>query len=81
LKLIAIVLGGLDQRANPWYSSPASAESLRSDIERAMSAAANASTWEEAVGALHAFSAEPKPGTVGMLEVPGTTSRRNRNSK
>jgi TraY domain len=88
LKLIATMLSGLDQVAYPWHSNPASAASLRSDIEKAMSAVANASTWEEAVGALHASSSGLKPGTVGMLEKPAadrpTTaikSRRKRNSK
>jgi hypothetical protein len=47
---------------------------------------ANASTWEEAIGALHPSSSKQKSGTVGMLEVPvadqpATTikSRRKRN--
>jgi zona occludens toxin (predicted ATPase) len=70
LKLIAIMLSGLDQAAYPWYSNPASAAGLRADIERAMSAVANASTWEEAVGALHASSPEPMSGADGMLEMP-----------
>jgi hypothetical protein len=65
-----MLLSGLDQAAYPWYSNPASAARLRSDIERAMSAVADASTWEEAVRALHPSSFEQKPGTVGMLEIP-----------
>jgi TraY domain len=72
LKLIAAMLSGLDQVAFPWHSNLASAAQLRSNIERAMGAVANSSTWEEAVGALHASSAEPEPGTVGMLEVLAT---------
>jgi hypothetical protein len=86
LKLVAMMLSGLDQAAYPWYSNPDSAARLRSDIERAMRAVANASTWEEAVGALHPSSSEQKSGTVGMLEIPvadqpATTikSRRKRN--
>jgi hypothetical protein len=70
LKLIAAMLSGLDQVAFPWHANPASAARLRSDIERAMSAVANASTWEEAVGALYPSSPEQKSGRVGMLEIP-----------
>ena len=70
LKLIAIMLSGLDQAAYPWYSNPDSAARLRANIERAMDAVASASTWEEAVGVLHATSPEPKSGTVGILEMP-----------
>jgi TraY domain len=89
LKVVAMLLSGLDQAAYPWYSNPASAARLRSDIERAMSAVANAGTWEEAVGALHPSSSfEQRSGTVGMLEMPiadqqATTikSRKKRNSK
>jgi len=88
LKLIAIMLSGLDQRADPWYSNPASAESLRSDIERAMSAVANSKTLEEAVAGLHPSSSALKLGTLGMLEIPAvdetaraSKSRRNRNTK
>jgi hypothetical protein len=89
LKVVAMLLSGLDQAAYPWYSNPASAARLRSDFERAMSAVANATTWEEAVGALHPSSSfEQRSGTVGMLEMPiadqqATTikSRKKRNSK
>jgi TraY domain len=70
LKVVAMLLSGLDQAAYPWYSNPASAARLRSDIERAMSAVANAGTWEEVVGALHPSSSEQKFGTIGMLEIP-----------
>jgi TraY domain len=70
LKLIAISLSGLDHAASPWYSNPASAGRLRTEIERAMNAVADANTWEEVVGALHAPSPEPKSRTVGMLEMP-----------
>jgi TraY domain len=85
LKLVAMLLSGLDQAAYPWYSNPASAARLRSDIERAMSAVADASTWEEAIGALHPSSSKQKSGTVGMLEVPvadqPATTIRKRNEK
>jgi hypothetical protein len=62
LKLIAMLLSGLDQAARPWHSNPASAERLRSDINRAMIAVANSNTWEEAVSAL-LLSELFEPGT------------------